>query len=160
MRLITVLTISTLIGGCGLTYEEHKQFARILESSLTGSSQYGNSYSSSGNEYYSSQNTNESEVYVTNKSYCLSVDSSRANTIGDMAYLENRCSSELKVTYCFGMGTCDTNRGSTSVDAYDKRTIFYDKDEYTYLSLLAFACESDVDFSDCQSAVRDYFEYK
>ena len=98
--------------------------------------------------------------YVSNKSYCLSVDDD--NTVGDMAYLVNGCNEDLEVTYCFAFGASKCNRtpGATSIKAYGKKTIsMIKKDEEPY-QFTAFACGEDVDFDDCYQAKRDFFKYK
>ncbi|MDZ7792052.1 MAG: hypothetical protein U5L08_16435 [Xanthomonadales bacterium] len=98
--------------------------------------------------------------YVANQHHCLTVETE--DTVGDMAYLVNRCSEELKVTYCFGLGSCfnSLGTGATTVGPRSKRTIAYDHDEYRGWSLIAFACRASVAFDDCQNAQREFFQYK
>lgn len=98
--------------------------------------------------------------YVSNKSYCLSIDSSKANTVGDMAFMENSCGSRLTVKYCFGSYNCESSKAQTTVPPYDKKTIFFDKDEYNSMSLISFACDEDVDRQDCWEAAKEFFKYK
>ena len=98
--------------------------------------------------------------YVANQNHCLSVQTE--DTVGDMAYLVNRCSDELKVEFCFGLSGCrnQLGTGATTVGPRSKRTIAYDHDEYRGRSLIAFACRASVEFGDCQKAQREYFKYR
>jgi hypothetical protein len=98
--------------------------------------------------------------FVANQRHCLSVETE--GTVGDMAYLVNGCSEELKVMFCFGLGSClnALGTGATTVGPRSKRTIAYDHDEYRGWSLIAFACRASLEFSDCQKAQRDFFKYR
>jgi len=96
-----------------------------------------------------------SAQYVSNQSHCLSMDSS--NNTSSMAFMENRCSYDLRVKYCFGIGNCQTNPGATTVPARGKNTVYRKHREHPHRLLISFACRTDDDFTACQQAMNAFF---
>lgn len=74
---------------------------------------------------------------------CLKV--LRDEAWGSHTFLENTCSDELSVRWCFGNQTngCETNISSSKVNAYDKKTIYYERPKYDDLAFIYYACNSN-----------------
>lgn len=81
------------------------------------------SATSSGSSY----NTSSSGRIAPRQENCLRVE--REEAWGSTTFLSNSCAMDLDVRFCFGKQSsgCHTNISSTSVPAYDRKTIFYDR---------------------------------
>lgn len=81
----------------------------------------------------------------------------REEAWGSMTFLNNSCAMDLDVRFCFGEQSsgCHTNISSTSVPAYDRKTIYYDRhDGYDRLAFIYYACDSADDA--CFDTLNEY----
>lgn len=160
--------ILLMLSGCAILGEETDSGMTFGEALLTGAAVgLGSTDSASGaaSAAMMASSSRDSSSYdqpsarrvAPRQGNCLRLE--REEAWGGMTFLKNSCAMDLDVKYCFGRQNagCETRIGSTNVPAYDRKTVYYEKnDGYDRLSFIYYACDSSDDA--CFDTLNDYAE--